>query len=358
MADPSLEVCPNFAGDAFAPIHEAWADEEAERERREQEEEETCLVEEELEHERREGEKMNDFDEATSISSVIVPCPSQYTLQKLSSFDHVDLWYFSPAGCTEASKYNRSNVDETLGISKVDDILTLCLVAAVKASRNSLEDHDLPFEVFLQAKNNLLFYAKKASWPAKHLDTLAEFFWNIETHPMRSNPNGNSTVLTYASRVRHSWHDDLKANRASNISIINEELMKNISWEINAKVSEDCAQKASFPLNTSLTHPTNLFLSSYFAPLCTHHGGLAHLLHRASFHYHGTLAHPTHPRHICPTNECVSSSVSTLTPSALWVIPGTFAIHRLPPTAGVTVRHLRLSIYTLLPGLLYCLHAA
>ncbi|KIJ18405.1 hypothetical protein PAXINDRAFT_8650 [Paxillus involutus ATCC 200175] len=266
MADPSLKVHPNFSSDAFAPIHEAlmqatnesaqqvterlitaWDTEhhirEEEQEQREEEEAEVHLAEEELEHERREGErkkpKMNNFDEATSVSSIIVPHPSQYALQKLSSFNHINLWYFSLAGCTEASKFNRSNADKTLGISKVDNILTLPLVTAIKVSHNSLEDHDLSFEVFLQAKNNFLYYAKKATWPAKHLDALAEFFWNIETHPMHANPNGNSTVLKYTSRVCHSWHNDIKANKAFNISIINEELMKNIGWEINAKVSED-----------------------------------------------------------------------------------------------------------------------
>ncbi|KAF8836711.1 hypothetical protein BDN67DRAFT_1014441 [Paxillus ammoniavirescens] len=90
MVDPSLEVCPNFASKAFAPIREAlmqasnestqqvterliaaWdaehnATEEAEPQRREQEEEKLRLAEEEAEQERREGEKkkpkMNDFD--------------------------------------------------------------------------------------------------------------------------------------------------------------------------------------------------------------------------------------------------------------------------------------------------------
>ncbi|KIK78745.1 hypothetical protein PAXRUDRAFT_16710 [Paxillus rubicundulus Ve08.2h10] len=225
MADPALEVHPNFASEAFTPIREAliqatnesaqqvtehliaawdaehnirvnaWnriqadqaqAAEEAEQQRREQEEEELCLAEEEAEQEHREGEKkkpkMNDFDQTTSISSVIVPHPSQYALQKLNSFNHIDLWYFSPAGCAEASKYNRSNADETFGISKAGDTLTLRTIASIKASHNSLEDHNLSFKAFLQAKNNFIFYAKKASWPGKHLDALAEFFWNVETH--------------------------------------------------------------------------------------------------------------------------------------------------------------------------------
>ncbi|KIK75298.1 hypothetical protein PAXRUDRAFT_126766, partial [Paxillus rubicundulus Ve08.2h10] len=269
MVDPALEVCPNFASEAFAPICEAliqttnksaqqvteclittWdaehnirAAEEAEQQRREQEEEELCLAEEEAEWERREEEKkkpkMNDFDQTTSVSSVIVPHPSQYALQKLNSFDHINLWYFSLAGCAEASKYNRSNADKTFRISKVDNILMLCTVSSIKASCNTLEDHDLSFEAFLQAKNNFIFYAKKVSWPGKHLDALAESFWNVEMHPMCSNLNGNVTVLTYTLRVHCSWHNNLKANKAFNITIINDELMKNIGWEVNAKASKE-----------------------------------------------------------------------------------------------------------------------
>ncbi|KIJ06698.1 hypothetical protein PAXINDRAFT_91616, partial [Paxillus involutus ATCC 200175] len=160
----------------------------AKRAGRELEDKDNRLAKEEVEREHREAEKkkpkMNDFDEATPISNVIVLRPSQYALHKLSTFNYVDLWYFSPAGCLEASKFNRSNTDDTFSVTRIDDILTLYSVASIKVSCNSIEDHDLPFKAFLQAKDNFLFYAKKASWPPKHLDSLAEFFWNIETHPM------------------------------------------------------------------------------------------------------------------------------------------------------------------------------
>ncbi|KAF8839685.1 hypothetical protein BDN67DRAFT_990750 [Paxillus ammoniavirescens] len=280
MADPSLERRPDFSGEAYRTICdaltqavnendqqvtdrlaaawdtdkiirvEAWnqqqaieAQVQAEAERAWIEQEaEALLAEEEVERERKEAEKkkqkMNNFDETSSVPSVI----------KLSAFDFVDLWYFSPAGCAEATRNNQANADDTFGISKVDEILTLRSVTSVKASRNTVEDHELTFEVFLQAKNNFLFYAKNALWPPKHLDALAEFFWNIETHPMRSNPNGNAVVLTYALRVQHNWHDDLKANQAFNISIINKELMKNIVWEVNTWIGEERTCRVSHPL--------------------------------------------------------------------------------------------------------------
>ncbi|KAF8837037.1 hypothetical protein BDN67DRAFT_1014187 [Paxillus ammoniavirescens] len=171
---------------------EAQVQAEAEHAQIEEEAEALLLAEEEVKWERKEAEKkklkMNDFNKMSSVPSVIIQRPSQYALQKLSTFDFVDLWYCSPTGCTEATRNNRANADDTI------------------------KDHELTFEVFLQAKNNFLFYAKNALWPPKHLDALAEFFWNIETHPMRSNPNGNTIVLTYVLRVQCNWHDDLKAN--------------------------------------------------------------------------------------------------------------------------------------------------
>ncbi|KIK91285.1 hypothetical protein PAXRUDRAFT_639356 [Paxillus rubicundulus Ve08.2h10] len=181
MADPSLKRRPDFSGEAYRTICDALAQAVNENDQQvmehltaawdvnhnlwieawnqqqaieaqiqheaEQEAEALQLAEEEADHKCREAEKkklkMNNFDESTLISSVIVQHPAQYELQKLSTFDFVDLWYFSPAGCAEAARNNRSNVDDTFGISKVDKILTLRLVATIKASQNSMEDHEL-----------------------------------------------------------------------------------------------------------------------------------------------------------------------------------------------------------------------
>ncbi|KIK76245.1 hypothetical protein PAXRUDRAFT_18349 [Paxillus rubicundulus Ve08.2h10] len=164
MANPSLERCPDFSGEVYRTIHdtlaqvvnendqqvtehltaawdidhnlqiEAWNQQQiieaqiqrkAEQAQREQEAEALQLAEDKAEHECREAEKkkpkMNNFDESTLVSSVIVQRPAQYTLQKLSTFNFINLWYFSPAGCVEATRNNRSNANNTFGISKVDE---------------------------------------------------------------------------------------------------------------------------------------------------------------------------------------------------------------------------------------------
>ncbi|KIK77959.1 hypothetical protein PAXRUDRAFT_17153 [Paxillus rubicundulus Ve08.2h10] len=216
---------------------------QAEHAQREQESEALQLTEEEIECKRKEAKKkkprINDFDGSASVLNIIITCPSQYALQKLNSFDFIELIY-----------------DNTFGISKINEVFTLKSVVAIKASHNWIKDHELTFKAFLQAKNNFLYYAKTALWLPKHLNTLANFFWNVETHPMHPNPNSNATILAYASRVFHSWHDGLKTNKAFNISIINGDWMKNISWEIIVRVGEGRTHKAclcSMPMHLT-TH--------------------------------------------------------------------------------------------------------
>jgi mannosyltransferase OCH1-like enzyme len=145
MADPNLEVRPDFASNAYRMVWEAlmatfnedveqatdrlavaWEDEhnqrveawnaereadalEAERaqlELRQREEEHRRLEEAEVERERKDTEKkkpkINDFDEDRPPPSVMLPRPSQYAIQKLITFDFVELWYFSLEGCAEA----------------------------------------------------------------------------------------------------------------------------------------------------------------------------------------------------------------------------------------------------------------
>ena len=93
-------------------------------------------------------------------------------------------------------------------------------------------DQHLPFESFLYAKNNFLVYAKKVKWPAENIDALSLFFWKLETHTMRKNPLGNQIILAYAAHVRRDWHDELKVDRGYDISIINDNLMRDIVFEV------------------------------------------------------------------------------------------------------------------------------
>jgi hypothetical protein len=276
MADPSFEVCPDFAGDLFEGIRndlvnatgtthqavadrlrEAWevghetrvrdwnrqrdeaAQEEAEIERARvaREEEERTAKEAEAEKERLELEKkkpkMNSFNATVTVGDAIAPRPSQYAIQKLNSFEYVELWYFSPDGCKEAMKTSRSIADDTFSLAKLDDQLTIRPSSAFKASRSAIPDHELSFSVFLRAKNLFLTQANSAKWPQTHLDALALFFWHLENHSIRNTSElGDLVILHYASRVRLDWHDRLKRDEGFNIGIINKTLLRSINEEI------------------------------------------------------------------------------------------------------------------------------
>ncbi|KIJ16181.1 hypothetical protein PAXINDRAFT_75990, partial [Paxillus involutus ATCC 200175] len=204
MADPNLEAAPNYAGPEFDISHEglkrgyhendqqviehllaAWqadrairivtwnmqkevearAAAEVEEACRVCEKEEEILANEETEYTEKKKPKMNTFAPGLSVADVLVNPPSQYALQKLSTFDYVEMWYFSPPGRLDAAKHHdRTHADDTFGISKVNNLLTVRPVASVRASCNVLPDHKLSFSEFLSAKNCFLNYAKKANW--------------------------------------------------------------------------------------------------------------------------------------------------------------------------------------------------
>ncbi|KIK78781.1 hypothetical protein PAXRUDRAFT_16686 [Paxillus rubicundulus Ve08.2h10] len=210
MADPSLEEVPNYANLEFDVIREglrrryhendqqamkrlvaawqanretrivAWiAQKEADLRMAEEAEEAHRLLmeEEEAKETEKKKPKMNTFTPGTLVADVFVHPPSPYALQKLSTYNFVELWYFSLAGRMDAAKFsNKSQADDTFGISRVDDHLTVHSIASVRASRSVLPDHELPFPEFLRAKNCFLEHARKADWPTENLDALAKFF--------------------------------------------------------------------------------------------------------------------------------------------------------------------------------------
>ncbi|KAF8833510.1 hypothetical protein BDN67DRAFT_985986 [Paxillus ammoniavirescens] len=284
MADPNVEAAPNYAGPEFDIICEglkrgyhkndqqaiehllttwqadrairittwnaqkeveARAAAEVKEARRLREEEEEILANEEAERERRDAEKkkpkMNTFVLGSSVTD-------------LSTFDYVEMWYFSLAGYLDAAKHHdRTHTDDTFGISKVNDLLTVHPVASVRASRNVLPDHELSFSEFLSAKNCFLDYAKKANWLMANLDALAKFFWFLKTHPSLQLPLGERIILTYTSCVRLNWHQELKAGRGYDISVINSCLLDTVSRDVEGHDNDHIKSKAS---NVSLPIPT------------------------------------------------------------------------------------------------------
>jgi len=87
--------------------------------------------------------KISDFDENKKVSNSLIPWPSTFALHKIDSGEYVELWYFTPEGCKDAANSLKSTADETFGLSKVDDVVTIRSVASSTASRNVIRDQDL-----------------------------------------------------------------------------------------------------------------------------------------------------------------------------------------------------------------------
>ncbi|KAI6144568.1 hypothetical protein BKA82DRAFT_4358305 [Pisolithus tinctorius] len=311
MADPNLEICPDFKSATFCKICKAlmanlniepeqaieclitawdtnhqcriteWeaqcqAQAEADLAKNQCREAELAacrLAAEAAENEPQDAEHkkplMSNFTSGCPPPSVLVNRPSQYATNKLTSCEYVELWYFSPEGCSDAAHNAKTNADDAFGLSSMNDILTLRPIASVKVSQNTRADHNLSFGEFLQARVSFLHHIKAVPWTEKHINALMMFFWNLESHPQRTTSNGDTTVLTYALCIRRQWHDELKANNRHifDISIVNNTLMSSIAFEVNNAAQKRLMHRSvpppfSLPPNQAMT-TNSLFHAHY-----------------------------------------------------------------------------------------------
>ena len=186
--------------------------------------------------ERAEGEKkklkMKDFDDAASVGNYIAPRPAQYALRRIEDFEYVELWYFTPEGCTDATQLQLTQHDDTFGLTKVDDMVTLKSISSLKASKNVVPDAELSFRQVSMAKNALIPLMTKYQWSAKAINAFAQLFTQLELHHYRQREFGERALITYQARVRREWHDQLKMGSAFNIGILNEDLLQSIYKEL------------------------------------------------------------------------------------------------------------------------------
>jgi hypothetical protein len=180
-------------------------------------------------------------------------------------------------------------VDDTFSLVKIDEQLTIRPASAFKASRSALPDHELPFSIFLCAKNLFLTQANTAKWPQTHIDALALFFWHLENHSIWNNSElSNLVVLHYASQVRLDWHNRLKRDEGFNIGIINENLLWSINEEIWDRVRSRTLIVVCIALSTvqrSIAHEMSLHLYFLQTPMILHINLSLPAHQRADAHY-------------------------------------------------------------------------
>ncbi|KAF8798396.1 hypothetical protein BYT27DRAFT_7151212, partial [Phlegmacium glaucopus] len=176
--------------------------------------------------------RMKDFDDSTAVGNYIAPRPAQYALRRIEEFKYVELWYLTPEGCADATQHQLSQNDDTFGLTKVDDMVTLKSVSSLKASRSVVPDAELSFRQMSMAKNTFIPLMTKHQWSDKAINAFAQFFTQLELHPYRQREFGERALILYQARVRREWHDQLKLGSAFNIGIVNEDLLQSIYKEI------------------------------------------------------------------------------------------------------------------------------
>ncbi|KAH9019637.1 hypothetical protein EDB85DRAFT_1873013 [Lactarius pseudohatsudake] len=261
MIDAHQGIAPLTGEEAVHRLKEAWARENAnkiiawnaqleqdqaeqdERDRLAQEAEDAQRAqhEKEAEEQRREAEKkkpkMNAFDPRRCVSNWIEPRLSQYALNKINSLEYIELDYFMLRGCREAAADSGKSIgQDTLAFTQLDDTIALRPMAAVKPSRYIKNDEDLTWDKLMEAKNSMLhFIAKSGIWPLANAQSLAAFFVALEVHPIRIQSNGRKVLLAYQSKVRREWFDALKRDEGFNLEIINEDLLRTLSEQLNSR---------------------------------------------------------------------------------------------------------------------------
>jgi hypothetical protein len=164
--DPGLDICPNFASLHYGPLcnlltnagateeealtrlTESWNQEnQARREAWEHQVKEDqqvadkadCLARE-LEQDEldtaccereKKRPKINDFDTNSLVGSYITPHPSTYTINKLESFDYVELFYFTCEGCLDTQSNLCTEADDAYGLSKIGNFVSFRSISTI-----------------------------------------------------------------------------------------------------------------------------------------------------------------------------------------------------------------------------------
>src|SRR5271156_2635622 len=218
--------------------------------------------------------KMRDFDDATTVGNYIPPRPAQYALRRIEDFEYVELWYLSTEGCSDATQHQLTQADDTFGLAKVDDMVTLKSFSSIKASKNVVPDAELSFRQMSMAKNAFIPLMAKYQWSQKAITAFAQLFTQLELHPLRQREFGERALITYQARVRREWHDQLKLGSAFNIGIINENLLQSTYKELLDQAQLLSLNEVSLPVCSSSLSLANRLVRNPLFPflliICAH----------------------------------------------------------------------------------------
>ena len=227
---------------------------EQERVARETEEARQAQQEVEAEEIRKEADrkkpKLNSFNQERQIEKWVEARPAAYALNKLSNLEYVELDYFTPRSCRDATAdANRSASHDTLTFSQVGETFAMRPLAALRPSKHIRNDEELSWEDMMDAKNIMLhFMAKTGVWQEEHTVCIATFYVNLDCHPRKGQDNGKQALLLYQSRARREWFDALKRGEGFNLALIQEDLLRSLAEEVNnaRQARENAARDREF----------------------------------------------------------------------------------------------------------------
>jgi hypothetical protein len=110
-------------------------------------------------------------------------------------------------------------------------------LAALKAA--FVPDKDLTYDEMWIATKTLIAHMAKCDWLPNLINKSMDFFQCLNGHPIRNKPQGDQALITYQAEVRQEWHRAFatsKDNQVFDISIINDNRLKEITNEIHLKI--------------------------------------------------------------------------------------------------------------------------
>jgi len=244
--------------------------------------------------------KTIEFDDTSIVGNYIAPRPAQYAIRRLEDFKFIKLWYLTPEGCSNATSHQHTQNDDTFGLTKVDDMVTLKSVSSLKASKNVVADSELTFHQMSMAKNALIPLMTKHLWPEKAIRAFAQFFKQLELHPFRQCEFGKQALITYQAHIHREWHDQLKLGKAFNIGAFNEDLLQSIYKEILDKSQLQSLNEVSTTSPLNYIAITNYFRSSPLHFLNTSHLNSCTMHHAPrNMHHAPRIMHHAPCHHTC-----------------------------------------------------------
>ncbi|KAI0365287.1 hypothetical protein BV20DRAFT_954603, partial [Pilatotrama ljubarskyi] len=161
--------------------------------------------------------------------SVLQP-PAPYAISKLRKVEYVELYYFTATARERAKREQLSFDENALALRQASDSVTLAPV--LRGSPEARRDDELEWEEIMQARVQFMHWIEKLQWPEEYVRMFSLFFYNLETHDIRSQAGGTTVLVRYQARYRRDWHLELEQGRPFDLSAINPKAIEELKGDI------------------------------------------------------------------------------------------------------------------------------